>query len=531
MVLGRRGVSLVISALLVLATGVATVALAPTPANAATTPLALDLPSGLPTVTVEATSAPMNNTTSHTGVTQTASCPTGTTMVGGGGYVRNAANPATVPTNGLVLGGTNPSTGASPVDQPAPNGTTNPSHWMSIGNFTGQADPAGTDQDEAFALCATNGPTNTVVVSTTTTGANATQQVNPPTLTIATCPANTTLIGGGALTNTPDQVNNGTTTGNNGNLKPMGSYPSDASGVPAADGSTSATSWSAYGAAGVPASTDTVTSLALCTSDAIGPVQVARQDASFTTGTLTVTPVCPPTTQLIGGGFSVDETVGTTPGLQPQQGYHMRGSYPSTTTGTPPPEATTSPTAWTALVQAGGAGANGPVSLHGFAMCAQPTSMTTPTPTPVVTPTPSPTPVVTPTPSPTPVVTPTPSPTPVVTPTPSPTPVVTPTPTPTPAPGAIKTTTKLSVITIPLPLGLGGFVLPIATVTPSNAAGTVQFKNGMTNFGAPVSVTGGVAVGPLTSLPRGTYSITAVFTPTNPAKFAPSTSNTVTVPF
>ncbi len=395
MVLGHRGVSLVISALLVLATGVVMVALGPAPASAAPNPLAQDVPSGLPMVTVEATSAPMNNTTSHTGVTQTASCPTGTTMVGGGGYVRNATNPATVPTNGLVLGGTNPSTGASPVDQPAANGTTDPSHWMAIANFTGQTDPAGTDQAQAFALCATNGPTNTVVVSNSTTGPNAPQQANPPTVTIATCPANTTLIGGGAFTNTPDQVNDGTTTGNNGNLKPMGSYPSDASGVPATDGSTSATSWSAYGAAGLAASTDTVTSLALCTSDAIGPVQVARQDASFTTGTLTVTPVCPTTTQLIGGGFSVDETVGTTSGLQPQQGYHMRGSYPSTGSGTPPAEVTTNttnPSAWTAFVQSGGASANGPVSLHGFAMCAQPTSMTTPTPTPVVTPSPSPSP-------------------------------------------------------------------------------------------------------------------------------------------
>ncbi|MGH3769687.1 MAG: hypothetical protein ACRDTX_31840, partial [Pseudonocardiaceae bacterium] len=42
-------------------------------------------------------------------VTRTASCPTGT-LVGGGGYLRNVADPATLPTNGLVLGGTNPST-------------------------------------------------------------------------------------------------------------------------------------------------------------------------------------------------------------------------------------------------------------------------------------------------------------------------------------------------------------------------------------------------------------------------------------
>jgi len=35
----------------------------------------------------------------------------------------------------------------------------------------------------------------------------------------------------------------------------------------------------------------------------------------------------------------------------------------------------------------------------------------------------------------------------------------------------------------------------------------------------------------LTAVPAGMHSITAVFSPTNPAKFTPSTSNTVTVKF
>jgi hypothetical protein len=46
-----------------------------------------------------------------------------------------------------------------------------------------------------------------------------------------------------------------------------------------------------------------------------------------------------------------------------------------------------------------------------------------------------------------------------------------------------------------------------------------------------VAVIGGVAAGSLTAVPAGTHSITAVFTPTNPARFTPSTSNTVTVKF
>ena len=41
----------------------------------------------------------------HTGYAVSAGCPTGK-LVGGGAYLRNASNPATLPTNGLVLGGT-----------------------------------------------------------------------------------------------------------------------------------------------------------------------------------------------------------------------------------------------------------------------------------------------------------------------------------------------------------------------------------------------------------------------------------------
>ncbi len=153
----------------------------------------------------------------------------------------------------------------------------------------------------------------------------------------------------------------------------------------------------------------------------------------------------------------------------------------------------------------------------------------TPTPTPIVTPTP--TPIVTPTPTPTPVVTPTPTPTPIVTPTP--TPVVTPTPivTPTPGPGVKATRTKLHVIHISLPFGLGVFVIPIANVAPFNASGTVQLKDGTTSLSVPVPVAGGFAFGGFFVLPAGSHSLTAVFTPADPGAFQPSTSNPVTFRF
>jgi outer membrane biosynthesis protein TonB len=512
-----------------LATGIATVALDPV-ATAAPNPVAAaDVNPSMPTVTVHATTAPMTIMTPHAGVTQTAGCPTGT-LVGGGGYLRNATDPSTLPTNGLVLGGTNPSTGTPPVDQPLGDTATNPNHWMAFANFTGVAEAG--DQATAFALCASNGPTHTVVASTSTVGANALQQVSPPNVTIATCPTGTTLIGGGAFTTTPDQVNDGTTVGYNGNLKPLGSYPSDSSGVPAADGSTSATSWSAYGSAGITSANDKVTAIALCTSDPIGPVQIARvdfsgPDAQPATTITTATAVCPAGTQMFGGGFRTDETVNGTSGLQPQQGYHMRGSYPSTDSATPPTDvadATTNPSAWSTLLQAGGQNlpAGSSVQLHTFALCAQPTTMPTPTQTPSPIQTPSPTPATTPTP--TPIATPT-----TPTPSPSPTPRSTPTatPTPIPAPGATATTTTLTVIRVPLPFALGGLVIPIANVTPRNADGTVQFTDAGHNLGPAATVHGGVAIGLIAVLGKRSHSITAQFTPTDPAAFQSSTSKTV----
>ncbi|MGH3695423.1 MAG: Ig-like domain-containing protein [Pseudonocardiaceae bacterium] len=72
--------------------------------------------------------------------------------------------------------------------------------------------------------------------------------------------------------------------------------------------------------------------------------------------------------------------------------------------------------------------------------------------------------------------------------------------------------------------GPGGLVLPLAHVAPTNAAGTVQFKDGNRNLDGPRQVIGGFAIGQLMFLGGGEHSITAVFTPANPAEFKPSTS-------
>lgn len=106
----------------------------------------------------------------------------------------------------------------------------------------------------------------------------------------------------------------------------------------------------------------------------------------------------------------------------------------------------------------------------------------------------------------------------------------TPTPTPTPTPGAVATRTTLTV-TPSGPLRQGTQATLTATVTPP-AAGTVQFKDGTTNLGGPVTVniTNGTASKNVGAARVGSHTLTAVFTPTptNPPAFLPSTSTPVT---
>jgi hypothetical protein len=348
-----------------------------------------------PVVDVHVATVALANIGAHRGVTVTSTCPAGSRLVGGGGLLRRASAPDVLPTNGLVLGGTVPSTGAAPVDVAAADGAADLSSWMSIANYTGVSEAG--NEALTFALCASaGGPSQTVVRSSSRTGTLAAQEVDAPHLATATCGPGTRLIGGGATTSTTDQVNDGVTPGNNGNLKPLGSYPSDAAGVAAAGGSTDATSWSAYGSAGIGSATDTVTALALCSSDpGTPPVQVARTDvdgadAQAGTTTTTASAGCPAGARLLGGGYGVDETVGTTSGLQPQQGYHMRGSYPGSA-AVPAQDGSQADT-WTALVQAGGQNlATGKhMTTRAFALCATVPASPGPPPPPAAMPPPPP---------------------------------------------------------------------------------------------------------------------------------------------
>ena len=78
----------------------------------------------------------------------------------------------------------------------------------------------------------------------------------------------------------------------------------------------------------------------------------------------------------------------------------------------------------------------------------------------------------------------------------------------------------------------GNPVTLTATITPTAAAGTVQFKDQIkdqsSDLGSPVVVSNGAASVSMSDLAVGKHQLTAVFTPTNPATYGPSPSPTVT---
>jgi hypothetical protein len=87
----------------------------------------------------------------------------------------------------------------------------------------------------------------------------------------------------------------------------------------------------------------------------------------------------------------------------------------------------------------------------------------------------------------------------------------------------VVTATTTTLTATPNPAITGSTVTLNAAVSPSGAAGTVQFKDGGSNIGAPVTVTGGAASIPTSTLAAGSHSLSAVFTPTDPTSFGGST--------
>ena len=296
---------------------------------------------------VATASQPMGNT-AGSATSATTQCPSGTTLVGGGIEVGRAADTNT-PGNGLKVNGTMPSdAGGNPVA----SGATDPASWTAVGGFGGQSEAG--DQVTSLAMCSTGGPAHTVVETASVSGVAT--QGNPPLIATANCPSGTSLVGGGALGTPPSEAS----------FKPIASYPSGSTGVASANGDQNPTSWSAYGSAGAPnPATQVTTAFAVCSTDATVQTQVARADSAGpqAASTFTTSAVACASGTLLDGGVSADLN-----GATPQQGVHLRGSYPSDASGSPLGNGSLNPGSWGAVVQAGGQSTPG-TNVHVFALC------------------------------------------------------------------------------------------------------------------------------------------------------------------
>lgn len=92
--------------------------------------------------------------------------------------------------------------------------------------------------------------------------------------------------------------------------------------------------------------------------------------------------------------------------------------------------------------------------------------------------------------------------------------------------------TSAALTTFPLStVAQGGLVTLIAAVTPSTFVGTVQFRDGTTDIGAPATVVDGAAsvTTSSTMLATGSHELSAVFTPADSAAYSPSMSPAVSL--
>ena len=508
---GRRGVLLVVSALLVPAIGLMGVTVEPVTAsaNAQTPPSA--------TVTVQIPGATRGPTSGFSEIKTDAGCARGALISGGGINQTIDTAPAS---NGNHVNGTEPSSTGSTEFTGTPGVVaTDVTQWLAFGGSGAVVDSS--FSTTPFALCLTsNLITHTQVVINTLAGPTT---ASSPAVTVASCPSNTILLGGGART-TPASA---------GSLKPIASYPTfhnaahDFGRKAAADGDTNPDSWAAVGlnGGGNGATPNTTYAYAICSQPGINTsgvrVTVRSHEVSgpttATTSQTTTTSCGLSDGILISGGAAISggnpaTTDFPTPG---SQGDHLNGSFPSDTAGTPASNGTTTATSWTAFTHTGGAD-----SPHTFsdvwALCAYTSSRPAPrsVPAPGSLPAPATVPGLTTLPG--------------LTTVPGPS---GPTTIPAPIPGTTARTITLSVIEVPLPLGLGGIAIPIAHVALSDAAGTVQSQDTTTNLGGPTPVIAGTAFGPICVLQTGSHSLTAMFTPINPTNVQPVTSNTVAVTF
>lgn len=187
----------------------------------------------------------------------------------------------------------------------------------------------------------------------------------------ATCPAGTTVTGGGIATTL---IGGGTPPSS---LHADGSAPAGAAGKPPTNSGGVPAGWSALGATGGQIVLGgATTAVALCLRGTLGGrppavVIAAVPGPAVAATTATATATCPAGGSLLGGGGYATVSRGSaSPSL------HLIGSYPSDAHGSPVTAGSARPGSWSALADAGGRTGSG-VETIAFAVCVPSTGLRT----------------------------------------------------------------------------------------------------------------------------------------------------------
>jgi hypothetical protein len=285
-----------------------------------------------------------------TQVVATSVCPGGSTLVGGGFNLHTVTG--VNPNNSFRDMGEFPSaTDGSAV------GSGSAQAYATLGGAGGQAMTDSITSN--YAVCAHGWPAAVEVVVSTVFGPGGPATSQGVTVS---CPAGTTMIGGGARTTIPPPP-----APSQPSLHLIGDYPSDPTGTSPASGS-SVNSWTAVADAGGTNVTNATTSaFVMCAeggpaTQVIATVVPGPEVAS--TPTVAVA-MCPTGTVLLGGGVRADTPGGGTP----QQGIHLTGSYP----GQAPTPVASGPAgqSWSGVAHSGGQSASR-TETWSFAICTKP---------------------------------------------------------------------------------------------------------------------------------------------------------------
>ncbi|MDH6579170.1 hypothetical protein [Kitasatospora sp. MAP5-34] len=306
-------------------------------------------------VTVQTPGATLGPTAIDSSVSAGAHCTSG--LVSGGGIDQAVGTGTGV--NGNHVLGTEPSSDGS-TEYTGTTGVvgTDVAYWIAKGGSGGQLNSS--FSTTPYAMCLTSNLINhtQVVMNKANTPTTATTVG----LVTATCPANTALLGGGALV----------TPGNTGNFKAIAGFPTfnnsahDFGQKAAADGETNPDSWTAVGWDNSTNAANETYAYAICSGSGINvsgvTVKVRFSEASGpntgSTGQNTTVSCGSGDGNLVSGGAAVSgggvtTTDFTGPG---SAGDHLNGSFPSDSSGNPVSNGTTTAASWTAYTHTGGTG-------------------------------------------------------------------------------------------------------------------------------------------------------------------------------